>query len=96
MAKDTKELNAEVSEKEKEKKKLPKTLEEFRQALEEEIRTIERDGLSSTLLRRGRTLSNDGVSNRYSFDVDYLPAMPAMAFASGEKSGFSCAVIGRM
>lgn len=75
MAKETKERKAEGSE--QEKKKLPERLEEFRKALEEEINTIERDGLSSTLLRRGRPLSSDGVSNRYSFDVDYLPAMPA-------------------
>lgn len=60
-----------------EKKQLPPRLAEFRQALEDEIETIEKNGLSSTLLRKGTQVKNDGSSRWYEFTVDYMPVMPA-------------------
>ena len=60
-----------------EKKQLPPRLAEFRQALEDEIETIKKNGLSSTLLRKGTQVKNDGSSRWYEFTVDYMPVMPA-------------------
>lgn len=60
-----------------EKKVLNEQLSEFRQALEDEIRTIEKNGSSSTLLRKGRQLRSDGATFRYEFSAEYMPVMPA-------------------
>lgn len=60
-----------------EKRVLPPLLKEFRQALEEEIDVIEKNGLSSTLLRKGRTVKSDANSKWYEFTVDYMPVLPA-------------------
>ena len=51
-------------------------LEEFRQALRDEIKEIEKRGLSSILLKEGHRLySSSGFL--YQFKIDYLPNIPA-------------------
>lgn len=50
---------------------------EFRNALESEIESIEKQGQSSTLLTSGRKMKSSGEDFRYSFKVEYLPAIPA-------------------
>ena len=51
-------------------------LEEFRQALRDEIKEIEKNGLSSIQLKEGHRLySSSGF--RYQFKIDYLPNIPA-------------------
>ena len=59
------------------KKKLPNQLDEFRKALEDEIKEIEKSGLSSTIVYSGRKIINKGKENWYKFEIGYAPTLPA-------------------
>ena len=52
-------------------------LAEFRDALEEEIRDIEKNGQSITSLAGGRRIGNRGLEFWYRFSVEYAPSIPA-------------------
>lgn len=52
-------------------------LEEFRQALREEIDQIKKDGQSSTLLYGGREVKHNQDNYWYEFSVEYAPSIPA-------------------
>lgn len=52
-------------------------LSEFREALEEEIEKIKKDGQSSTLLYAGKQIERYGTDFWYQFRVEYAPAIPA-------------------
>ncbi len=52
-------------------------LSEFREALEEEIEKIKKDGQSSTLLYAGKQIEGYGTDFWYQFRVEYAPAIPA-------------------
>lgn len=52
-------------------------LSEFREAIEDEIKTIEKSGQTSTLLRNGRAVKNHLPEYCYQFDVEYTPSLPA-------------------
>lgn len=52
-------------------------LAEFREALRDEIKKIEKSGHSSTLLRGGRRVESNGGDFWYRFQVDYLPSIPS-------------------
>ncbi len=54
-------------------------LADFRDALRDEIKTIEKSGQSSTLLRGGRQVESNGSDFWYKFQVDYLPSVPSDA-----------------
>ena len=54
-------------------------LAEFREALRDEIKKIEKSGQSSTLLRGGRRIESNGSDFWYRFQVDYLPSVPSDA-----------------
>lgn len=54
-------------------------LAEFREALRDEIKKIEKSGQSSTLLRGGRRVESNGSDFWYRFQVDYLPSVPSDA-----------------
>lgn len=60
-----------------ERVKLSGFLGEFREALEDEIEKIERNGLSSTLLSGGRRIERCGEEFWYRFHVEYIPELPA-------------------
>ena len=51
-------------------------LEEFRNALEDEIKEIEKSGQSSILLSNGQRLDHPGQGFWYRFSTTYVPAMP--------------------
>lgn len=57
--------------------KLNGILEEFRQALREEIDQIKKDGQSSTLLYGGREIKHNQENYWYEFRVEYVPSIPA-------------------
>ena len=52
-------------------------LAEFRQALKDEIRAIEKNGHSTTILKNGEKVKNGERDYWYRFFVDYMPVMPA-------------------
>ncbi|MBQ8616754.1 MAG: AAA family ATPase [Clostridia bacterium] len=52
-------------------------LAEFRQALKDEIRAIEKNGHSTTILKNGEKVKNGSRDYWYRFFVDYMPVMPA-------------------
>lgn len=52
-------------------------LAEYREAVQDEIRKIERSGQTSTLLRRGRIVISGGSDFWYQFQIDYLPSIPS-------------------
>lgn len=52
-------------------------LSEFREALEDEIAQIEKNGQASTLLRLGRRIDHEGQDHWYRFNVEYAPSLPA-------------------
>lgn len=49
---------------------------EFREALRDEIKKIEKSGQTSTLLKGGRLIESNGSDFWYRFQVDYLPSVP--------------------
>ncbi len=51
-------------------------LAEFREALEEEIETIKKNGQSSILLSNGRCVDSRGEEVWYRFSVEYAPTLP--------------------
>lgn len=51
-------------------------LAEFREALEEEIETIKKNGQSSILLSNGRCVDSRGEEVWYRFPVEYAPTLP--------------------
>lgn len=52
-------------------------LAEFRQALKDEIKAIEKNGHSTTILKNGEKVKNGERDYWYRFFVDYMPVMPA-------------------
>lgn len=52
-------------------------LSEFREALEDEIAQIEKNGQSSTLLSNGQRVESRGTELWYRFHVEYAPSLPA-------------------
>lgn len=52
-------------------------LAEFRDALEEEIFKIKKNGQSSTVLSAGQRIENQGTETWYRFRVEYAPSIPA-------------------
>jgi ssDNA-binding Zn-finger/Zn-ribbon topoisomerase 1 len=60
-----------------EKVKLSGYLNEFRQALEEEIDEIKKSGQSSLLLTGGRRIESSGPDFWYRFRIEYLPNLPS-------------------
>lgn len=60
-----------------EKKELKEPLSEFREALENEIEAIKKNGRSSTILTSGKKLQHHGEDSWYQFHVDYAPSLPA-------------------
>lgn len=56
---------------------LPGILGEFKEALLDEKKAIEKKGQSSTLLVNGRSIQSSGSDFWYLFNVDYLPSVPA-------------------
>ena len=58
------------------KKFLPQLLNEFRYALESEIRAIEKYGQTSTLLTTGKLMGNNDGHLLYTFRVQYAPIIP--------------------
>ena len=52
-------------------------LNEFRDALEDEIAKIEKSGQSSTLLFSGRQIESNNGDFWYRFNVEYAPSLPA-------------------
>lgn len=52
-------------------------LAEFRQALKDEIKAIEKNGHSTTILKNGEKVKNSECDYWYRFFVDYMPVMPA-------------------
>lgn len=52
-------------------------LSEFREALRDEIKEIEKSGLSSILLKEGHRLYDSSGGYKYQFKIDYLPSIPA-------------------
>lgn len=52
-------------------------LEEFRDALEEEIDQIKKKGQSSSLLYAGRRIESHGGEHWYCFNTEYVPSLPA-------------------
>ena len=59
------------------KVKLTGRLSEFRDALQEEIKEIEKNGQNSTLLLGGHRIEAKGEGFWYRFFVEYMPLMPA-------------------
>lgn len=51
-------------------------LAEFRQALKDEIKAIEKNGYSTTMLKNGEKVKNGERNYWYRFFVDYMPVMP--------------------
>ena len=51
-------------------------LAEFRTAIEEEIKAINRSGQTSILLINGRALRHPGPDFWYEFSIEYLPSVP--------------------
>lgn len=70
-------IKQEPTKKEKKRVELHGYLEEFREALEQEIEAIEHGGQSSTILRSGTPLLGNGPDFRYRFTVEYAPSIPA-------------------
>ena len=60
-----------------EKVQLPKLLEEFRTALEKEIRTIKKHGQSSILIYGGKKVPTTTSDFWYVFKIEYMPDLPA-------------------
>lgn len=52
-------------------------LKEFKDALNEEIKAIEKNGQSSTMLRSGRRIEKRSEKYWYRFHAEYIPVMPA-------------------
>lgn len=51
-------------------------LAEFRQAREDEIKAVQKEGQASILLENGRTVHHPGSDFWYEFSIDFLPAAP--------------------
>lgn len=65
------------TEKSRERIELTSFLSEFRDALEEEIDKIKKNGQTSTLLFSGRQIESNGADLWYRFTVEYAPCLPA-------------------
>ena len=70
-------MNEKPNLKNEERVELQGALNEFRQALEDEIRKIKSSGLSSTLLFGGRKVESKNAEFWYRFFVEYAPSLPA-------------------